>query len=376
MQTIRTELFMMRILRLLLVICVLGCSSAYAQDPTFTQFYANRTYINPAYAGVDLGLRFSFNYRNLWTAVPGDFSTYSGGVDIGDPNIFGGIAFLAVAGNEGEGQIQTQRYSLMYSYRLIVVPRMFDLHFGLDAAYMSKEIRDWDAFVFSDQLHPIYGNINPSSVERPENLKAIMPDFNAGILGRFNIKIGGGGSRVRSGKMLANTLGFSAQHITQPNESLLGRTEKLPIKFVGHYSMLASISKRRSRNPVYLSPNLMYEHQKTLSTLNVGMYVLRAPIMIGVWYRNEFKFEADDTDAIMFNVGVRGTDRQKKFMYQIGYSYDLTLSKLAGSTAGSHEIAFIIEFTRAGFGAKSRSARKRSRSCYNWHGPKSTPKIF
>ena len=98
--------------------------------------------------------------------------------------------------------------------------------------------------------------------------------------------------------------------------------------------------------------------------------------MIGVWYRNEFKFETNDTDALMFNVGVRGMNREKTFMYQIGYSYDLTLSKLAGSTSGSHEIAVIIELNRAGFGNKSRSAKKHARNCYNWHGPQSTPKIF
>lgn len=365
---------MMRKLLILGTVSVLVWSNAFAQDPTFTQFYANRTYINPAYAGADLGLRINFNYRNLWTAIPGDFSTFSGGIDIGDPNIFGGIGFLAVSGTEGEGQLQTQRYSLMYSYRLIVVPRMFDLHFGLDAAYLSKEIKDWDAFIFSDQLHPIYGNINPSNVEQPERLRAVMPDFNAGILARFNIKKGGG--RMRSRKTIANSIGFAAHHITQPNESLLGRTEKLPIRLLAHYNMLVSLSKVRSRNPFYLSPNILYEHQRQLSTLNVGMYALRAPLMVGVWYRNEFKFEADDTDALMFNIGLRGMNQRKTFMYQIGYSYDLTLSKLAGSTSGSHEIALIIEFTRAGFGKKSRYAKKRARNCYNWHGPRSTPKIF
>ncbi len=361
---------------LALFVLVFGWTCAHAQDPTFTQFYANRTYINPAFAGADLGLRFNFNYRNLWTSIPGDFSTYCGGVEMGDPNIFGGIGFLAVAGNEGEGQLQTQRYSLMYSYRLIVVPRMFDLHLGLDAAYMSKQIKDWDAFVFSDQLHPIYGDVNPTSVQQPEKLKVEMPDFNAGILARFNIKMAGSGRRMSSGKMVANTLGFAAHHITSPNESLLGRTEKLPIRFLGHYSALIPLSKKRSRNPFYLSPNAMYEHQKNLSTLNVGLYALRAPLMIGVWYRNEMRFEANDTDALMFNVGVRGTNQRKSFMYQIGYSYDLTLSKLAGSTSGSHEIAVIFEITRAGFNSKSRIARKRSRNCFNWHGPRSTPKIF
>jgi len=365
---------MMRKLLLIGILCVAAHNRLFAQDPTFTQFYANRTYINPAYAGVDDGLRFNFNYRNLWTTIPGDFSTYCGGVDLGDPNLFGGIGFLAMASNEGEGQLQTQRYSFMYSYRLIVIPRMFDLHFGLDAAYMSKQIKDWDAFVFSDQLHPIYGNIQPSSVERPEKLKVEMPDFNAGILGRFNFKPGGG--RMKTRKIIANTLGFSAQHITMPNESLIGRTEKMPIKFVGHYSMMVSLSKVRSKNPFYLSPNIMYEFQRNLSTLNVGVYALRAPVMIGVWYRNEMRFEADDTDALMLSVGVRGTNSNKTFMYQIGYSYDLTLSRLAGSTSGSHEVVAIIEITRATFGTKSRIAKKRARNCYNWHGPKSTPKIF
>ncbi len=366
---------MMRKIFFAAFIGVLGLSEAFAQDPTFTQFYANRTYINPAYAGVDLGLRFNFNYRNLWTAVPGDFSTFSGGVDVGDPNIFGGIGFLAAVGNEGEGRLQTQRYSFMYSYRLIVVPRNFDIHFGLDAAYMSKQIKDWDAFVFSDQLHPIYGNINPSNAQQPDRLKVEMPDFNAGILARFNITPGSG-KRITSKRTIANTLGFAAHHITQPNESLLGRTEKLPIKLLAHYSMMISMSKARSKNPFYISPNIMYEHQRTLSTLNVGVYALKAPLMIGVWYRNEFKFESNDTDAIMFNLGMRGMTKNKKFMYQIGYSYDLTLSKLSGSTSGSHEIALIIEFTRASFGTKARYAKQRARKCYNWNGPQSTPKIF
>lgn len=366
--------FDMRKLCFAVFVAVMGWSTAKAQDPTFTQFYANRTYINPAYAGADLGLRVNVNYRNLWTAVPGDFSTYSAGIDMGDPNIFGGIGFLAAVGNEGEGMLQTQRYSLMYSYRLIVIPRMFDLHFAVDAAYMSKQIKDWDAFVFSDQLHPIYGNISPTNATRPDRLRVEMPDFNAGIMGRFNIRPGGG--RMKTRKVIANTLGFAAHHITSPNESLLGRTERMPIRFVGHYSMQVSLSKPRSRNPFYLSPNFMYEYQRQLSTLNIGMYALRAPVMIGVWYRNELKLEANDTDALMFNVGMRGTNREKTFMYQIGYSYDLTLSRLAGSTAGSHEVALIIEFTRAGFNKKSRIARKRARNCYNWHGPGTTPKIF
>lgn len=362
---------MKRLLLCTVLISFISGWEAQAQDPTFTQFWAARTIINPAFAGADDGIRVHGNYRNLWTSIPGDFSTYAAGIEFGSPEIFGGLAFQAVVGNEGEGQLQTQRYSLMYSYRLIVIPRMFDIHFGLDAAYMSKQIRDWDAFVFSDQLHPVFGNINPSNVTRPERLKVEMPDFNAGLLARFNFMPGKGKNR----KVIGNTFGFAAHHITSPNESLTGNTEKLPVKFVTHYSMMIPVSKRRARYPVYVSPNLMYEYQKNLSSMNIGLYAMREPVMIGAWYRSEMRFDLYQYDAVMFNIGVRGEDRRKTFMYQIGYSYDLTISKLAGATAGSHEIALTFEF-RTRSKSKSRIARNRARNCYNFHGPKSMPKVF
>jgi type IX secretion system PorP/SprF family membrane protein len=365
---------MMRLLLCSFFLVLMTIEHASAQDPTFTQFFAARTYINPAFAGADQGVRVHANYRKLWTSVPGNFSTYAAGIDIGDPILFGGIGFQAVVGNEGEGQLQTQRYSLMYSYRLIVLPRMFDIHFGLDAAYMSKQINDWGAFVFSDQLHPINGNTLPTNATRPENLKVEMPDFNAGILARFNFMPGKGKSKTR--KVIGNTFGFAAHHITSPNESLTGRTENLPVKFVVHYSMMFPVTKRKVKIPVYISPNIMYENQRNLSTLNVGVYALREPLMIGLWYRNEMRLESDDSDAIMLNLGVRGSDKRKTFMYQIGYSYDLTISKLAGNTAGTHEIAITFEFTRAGFKSKSKNARNRARNCYNFSSSKNAPKVF
>jgi type IX secretion system PorP/SprF family membrane protein len=261
----------------------------------------------------------------------------------------------------------------MYSYRLIVIPRMFDIHFGVDAAYMSKQIRDWDAFVFSDQLHPIYGNINPSNVSRPERLKVEMPDFNAGMIARFNFLPGKGKAKTR--KVIGNTLGFAAHHVTSPNESLTGQTEKLPVKFVAHYSMMYPVTKRKVKYPVYISPNLMYEYQKNLSTMNFGIYAMREPFMLGMWYRSEMRFDLYQYDAVMFNIGMRGEDKRKTFMYQIGYSYDLTISNLAGATSGSHEIAVTMEF-RARNKAKSKNARNRARNCYNFNGPKSMPKVF
>ncbi|MFT5922039.1 MAG: hypothetical protein ACI8TS_001371, partial [Flavobacteriales bacterium] len=39
---------------------------AKAQDPEFTQFYANPLYLNPAFAGTARCPRLVMNYRNQW----------------------------------------------------------------------------------------------------------------------------------------------------------------------------------------------------------------------------------------------------------------------------------------------------------------------
>ncbi|MBP9083838.1 MAG: type IX secretion system membrane protein PorP/SprF, partial [Bacteroidia bacterium] len=62
-----------------IIICLFEfiSSGVKAQDPTFSQFNFNPLYFNPAFTGIDPGLRINSTYRSLWSSIPSSFRTYS-----------------------------------------------------------------------------------------------------------------------------------------------------------------------------------------------------------------------------------------------------------------------------------------------------------
>lgn len=357
----------------LIFLCVLQTFVAKAQDPNFSQFYANRIYVNPAFAGADPGLRVSLNYRRFWASVPGKFETFSASADIADFNIAGGLGLIALSSVEGEGKLRTTNIAAMYSYRLTLIPRMFDIHLGLQAGLFQRSL-DFSNLVFSDQLDATYGNLYQTQAQVPNGkVTRNMLDIGTGILARFNIKTG----KSRK-KLLSNTAGLSLKHINMPNESLTGKNASLPIKLSVLYSCMFNVSPQNSDSKIYLSPNFLYEKQAQFSTFNFGMFMLRAPMMVGLWYRNQnILISPSRTDALIANLGFRGENGDKTIIFQIGYSYDLTLSGMLGASGGSHEISTSIEFTTLKLSRlRSSIAMKRARSIYNFNGPRNLPKIF
>ena len=66
----------------------------FAQDPEFTQFYANPLYLNPAFAGTAHCPRLSLNYRNQWPGISGSFITTSASYDQHVDALSGGVGLL------------------------------------------------------------------------------------------------------------------------------------------------------------------------------------------------------------------------------------------------------------------------------------------
>src|ERR1700761_772165 len=73
-----------------------------AQDPQFTQFYANPLYLNPAFAGTARCPRIAMNYRNQWPNLGqgASYVTYSASYDMHVNALAGGIGVLVTTDNQ------------------------------------------------------------------------------------------------------------------------------------------------------------------------------------------------------------------------------------------------------------------------------------
>lgn len=302
---------------------VFSASQALAQDPEFTQFYANPLYLNPAFAGSNRCPRVVFNYRNQWPGITGNYVTYSASYDQHVDNLSGGLGLMAVSDVAGIGTLKTNRVSGIYAYQLPVT-RRFSFNFGIEGTYHNKSV-DWSKLTFGDMIDPRRGFVYTTK-QTPNNVPVNTVDFSAGVLG-YSEKY---------------FFGFAVHHLTEPDESVLGsNSSPLPRKFTGHAGAVIPL---QGKDDVSISPNILFRLQQDFQQVNFGMYLNKGPMVGGLWYRNG--------DSFIVLLGVEQDN------FKFGYSYDVTVSKLGTKTAGSHEISFALKFD-----CKPKPRRFRTISC-------------
>lgn len=150
-------------LRRLLVWVALWSStlSLHAQDPSFSQFYANRIYLNPAFAGLESGITLSGVSRIQWVNADRGFKTFGASVETQLPYVGLGLGFHVMSNTEGIANLKSNQAGVVFSYT--IPGEKSNIHFGMEGRLVQKSL-DWDRLVFSDQLDPIYGVVQGSSV--------------------------------------------------------------------------------------------------------------------------------------------------------------------------------------------------------------------
>ncbi len=319
--------------RLLVLVGLLGfCfSESNAQDPQYTQFYANQPLLNPAFTGAALGPRVSMNYRAQWVSIPGSFRQTAIAYDqpIGNsPHGFGGIIHSDRA---GEGNLSKISVNLNYSFNIQFGRRGHEqnIRLGLGGGIEQANI-EFSKLRFGDQIDPREGFINATTEIPPD------PRFNPD---------------VHFGAVYYNRyawFGFSVHHLTEPTQSLLGQprnaTNTLPRRYTVTGGVRLPLGPPNDPESFSISPSLIFMNQRNFNQLNVGTYFNVDPMIFGIWWRtnyNNFNGDFISSDMIAGLIGF------KEGIFSIGYSYDYTISQLTnGISGGSHELAVIMEFER------------------------------
>jgi len=316
------------------------CFSSYSQDPQFSQFYSIPLYLNPAFAGNTTQGRVSYNHRIQWPSIPGAFKSYAFTYDQNLSSVNSGIGLMFMRDKAGSGGLRFTNIGGMYSYT-IQIDRRHAIKPAMHLSYTMRDI-DFSNLEFGDQL------IRGGGVSTSEQTTARVSYMD-----------------VSSGMVFYSThywIGAAVHHLNKPNQSLLSKSDKslvggeanLPRKASVHAGYNIPVKKKVNGDvatSITLAAN--YKAEKKWDQLDLGFYFTVSPIVFGVWYRGIPLVKAYEpgymnNDAAIFMVGYQTKG------FKIGYSYDVTISRLISNTSGSHEISLTYEF------ASPNSQRKRT----------------
>jgi len=306
-------------LKRLITILIAGfvlAQMAKAQDIHFTQFYAVPMYLNPAFAGADRCSKFSLATRNQWLGVDKGYNTYLVSYDAGVTKYSSGLGFLFASDIAGTGGLKTTKFDLNYAYEVLLA-RKLSLRFGLQAGIQQLKLRQYN-LLFGDQ---VVRGMSATTLENITDGKTIVDMGTGTLLYSENY-----------------WLGLSFNHLNRPNESLLGYDSRLPVKFSLHGGIRLRMNNPIKKNQTeYVVPAFNYLRQNKFSQISWGMYYIKNPLNIGLWYRG-IPFTNNTQDGYSNNDAISILIALVTPKFHFGYSYDLTLSKLTMASGGAHEV--------------------------------------
>jgi type IX secretion system PorP/SprF family membrane protein len=286
------------------VFAILGLS-VHAQDANFSQNFSNPLSLNPAYAG-SLGCsRFVADYSNTFSSIPGNDIIYCASYDQYVDRLHGGLGLIFTSVNEGSGTIIKNDINGTYSFNININDN-FRIRPAINIGYGHNKL-DWNDLFF--------GNGTTTNTTIPNN-KLNVNYFNAGAGVLFAYK---------------NFIsGIALDHINQPNIGFLSYSE-LFAKLTIHSSLEIKITDNTN-----LTPGIIFQQQHDYGYSFLPSLMLNYRyIKFGVAFRLPNEANPDSFIGMLGFVNNR---------MSIGYSYDITISKLSSASSGVNEITAVFKF--------------------------------
>ncbi len=294
---------------------------ASAQDPEFSQFYANPLYLNPALAGINICPRIIANYRNQWPSLDNAFVAYNASFDQYFDVLHGGVGLLLTTDRASGGNLNTTIIGLMYAYKFNITGHL-QASAALKVNYYQRSLQ-WQNLTFEDMIDPQSGFTLPTSEKPPDNSTVGVPDFSAGVFLAYDDLVYGG---------------IAVDHLSQPKIGFYAsNSTQLYMKYTVHVGSVINLKKGGSwgdDREFSISPNILYQQQFNFHQLNIGLYLTIDPFVGGLWFRHNF----ENADALIPMIGFHWKS------LRVGYSYDYTVSNLQGASGGAHEVSASWQF--------------------------------
>lgn len=309
---------------------IIACSS-HAQDLQLSQFYAASTLINPAFAGSAHYMRLGVHERIQWPKLSSKYVTHLISLDQFVEQYNSGFGGYLLHDRQGHNTLSSSELALQYAYE-VPINDHFALRLGLQGSAVYRYI-NYSDLRFSYQYSDEQG-YDGSSNGLEERMKW-HADFSTGVM-------------LYSDHFWA---GISVHHLNRPNLSILNDKAPLPMRYglmLGYKIPLKQSSYSNfagHEKDVSISPTLHYKRQGVSSQLDVGLYGVYDHLLFGSWYRGiptqKYSNSLPNNESVVMMIG------WKKYLnFEVRYSYDLTISKLAQEgSGGSHELSasFLIK---------------------------------
>ena len=290
------------------------------QDVSFSQFYANPLYLNPAFAGTMGVPRVALQYRNQWHGFDNAFTTYTACLDLPVQTLRGGLGLYFMNDLQANGALNAYQVNAAYSVS-VPINEDFVMNLGVQAGFNQNSLR-LDELIFADNLDMISGNHGVSGeVSNITDPDYTFFDFGTGIL-------------VYSERYFG---GVSLSHLAEPYHSYSLAEDSgstLKRKYTAHFgARLPVYIHGHHRKKFDISPQVILQKQGNFQQFNYGLFAAKGGIAVGTWFRQNLGLRYD---AMIFLIGF------VRSRWQFTYSYDFTVSGLAGNSGGTSEVSLVF----------------------------------
>ncbi len=289
------------------VSAILLAIGAFAQqDASFSQYFFNPLYINPAYAGSRGIFSGTMVYRTQWVGMDGAPSTESVGMHgmIPGSNVGLGLQFY----NDNIGPLNNTAISAIFAYHLHLGEDT-RLAFGIEGCMDNVNV-SFNKIAVENVSDPSFSNNSSSSW---------APDANAGLY-------------LYKEKFFA---GFSVKHIMQPDFGLQNENIAENNDFFRTYYLTTGFVTPLSDN-VGIRPSILAKYVQgapVIIDLDASL-IFYDKFYIGAGLRTDKRTDIGGMDnALILSLEYDVANR-----IRFGYSYDFYLSRGGSYNNGTHEI--------------------------------------